>query len=391
MRKKDGNYDIFISYEETTGLEFAEHLKQALERRNISAFVARRDIPIGRILEEVINNALTTCNKFIAILTPNVSVSAYVRQEIELALTREQRGELEIIPCKYEELKEEDIPTEIRDLNMIIFTSKQDLATKVLSRIRMGPTPPIRREKILEDAEKAGIKRIFTNRRNDPGFEEEIRQQIPNSREVLMMANSLRDFFGDVKNARYSDVILKAQEAGTEFKLLLLNPLSEAAKDRAIIENGPIVADDEIYVKSPLFRDIRRVANWLHAKSDERTEIRFSSLTPTVFMIRTDRYTFIEQYHIGSLKDAEIRIAKEDEHAYCLGGYVPVLMVDNSSSFAKLMRSHFDNAWDKAEEFRTVFDEINEFSKNGNQRNYRRKQFISFIQKKADDLLRGRN
>ena len=256
MRKKDGNYDIFISYEETTGLEFAEHLKQALERRNISAFVARRDIQIGRKLEEVINNVLTTCNKFIAILTPNVSVSAYVRQEIELALTREQRGELEIIPCKYEELKEEDIPTEIRDLNMIIFTSKQDLATKVLSRIRMGPTPPIRREKILEDAEKAGIKRIFTNRRNDPGFEEEIRQQIPNSREVLMMANSLRDFFGDVKNAKYSDVILKAQEAGTEFKLLLLNPLSEAAKDRAIIENGPIVADDEIYVKSPLFKDI---------------------------------------------------------------------------------------------------------------------------------------
>ena len=388
MRKKDGNYKIFISYEETTGLEFAEHLKQALERGSFSAFVARRDIPIGRKLEEVINDALTTCNMFIAIITPNFSVSAYVKQEIGLALARKQKGELEIIPCKYKELEEGDIPTEIKDLNMIIFTSKQDLATKVLSHISMVPTtPPVRREKILGDAEKAGIKRIFTNRRNDPGFEKEIQQQVPNSKEVLMMANSLRDYFGDVKNVKYSDVFLKALEAGTEFKLLLLNPLSEAAKDRAIIEHGSIFANDELYVKSPIFKDIKRVANWLHANNDKKIETRFSSLTPTVFMIRTDRYTFIEQYHIGSLKDAEIEIAKEDEHAYCLGGYVPVLMVDNSSSYAKLMKSHFDNAWGKAEKIETFNDEINDFSKNNDQRNYRMKQFISSIQKKADDLL----
>ena len=134
MRKKDGNYKIFISYEETTGLEFAEHLKQALERGSFSAFVARRDIPIGRKLEEVINDALTTCNMFIAIITPNFSVSAYVKQEIGLALARKQKGELEIIPCKYKELEEGDIPTEIKDLNMIIFTFTTILMDNILQQ-----------------------------------------------------------------------------------------------------------------------------------------------------------------------------------------------------------------------------------------------------------------
>ena len=387
MRKKEKNYEVFISYEEITGSEFAEHLKQALEKGDISAFVARRDIQPGRRLEEEITKVLSTCNKFIAVLTPNVSRSAYVKQEIDLALARAQKGELEIIPCKYAELQEEDIPTEIKDLLMIIFTTKQELAIKVLPVISTLPTPPVNRGKIVEDAEKVGIKRIFTNRRTDSEFVEEIWRQIPNSKEVLMMANSLRDFFGDVQDAKYTDIIIKALETETKFKLLLLNPLSEAAKDRAIIENGIVAKKDEIYVKLPLFEDIRRVANWLHNKMEGKIETRFSSLTPTVFMIRTDRYTFIEQYHRGSLKDAGIDITEEEDYAYCLGGYVPVLMVDNSYSFAELMKSHFKKAWDKAKDSKAVLGEIEDFSKNKNQKNYRRKQFISFIQKKADDLL----
>lgn len=387
MRKKEKNYEVFISYEEITGSEFAEHLKQALEKGDISAFVARRDIQPGRRLEEEIMKVLSTCNKFIVVLTPNVSRSAYVKQEIDLALARAQKGELEIIPCKYAELQEEDIPTEIKDLLMIIFTTKQELAIKVLPVISTLPTPPVNRGKIVEDAEKVGIKRIFTNRRTDSEFVEEIWRQIPNSKEVLMMANSLRDFFGDVQDAKYTDIIIKALETETKFKLLLLNPLSEAAKDRAIIENGIVAKKDEIYVKLPLFEDIRRVANWLHNKMEGKIETRFSSLTPTVFMIRTDRYTFIEQYHRGSLKDAGIDITEEEDYAYCLGGYVPVLMVDNSYSFAELMKSHFKKAWDKAKDSKVVLGEIEDFSKNKNQKNYRRKQFISFIQKKADDLL----
>lgn len=393
MSRKSKNYNVFISYEETTGLDIAEHLKKALERSNISAFVARRDIQTGRKFDEDIKDVLDTCKWFIVIITANASVSPHVKQEISQALRRAEKGELEVFPCKHEELKDEDIPAEMRALQMIDFITKQDLANKIIQTIKnikkKVPTPSIKIKKIVENAEKVGVKGIFTNRRFDPEFEVELRRLTLKSKEILMMAISLRDFIGNKKEAKYNDIIMEGIKKGTKFRLLLLNPLSEAAKNRVIIENGIIAKNDEVYVRLPLFRDIKRAANWLCNNKDKtknKIKTRYSSLTPTVFMIRTHKCTFIEQYHIGSLKDAGIDMAKEDEHAYCLGGYVPILMVDNSSSFAKLMKSHFENAWDKAEEFDAVFSEIEEFSKNKNQKNYRRMQFIDLILKKANDL-----
>ena len=389
MNEKNRNYEAFISYEETTGLEFAENLKKALKKGGISAFVAKRDLPVGRKFDEEIREVLDTCNIFIVILTANSSVSLYVKQEIDQALQRYEKGELKIIPYKYEGLNDDDIPTELKDFILVPFATKDYIANDLMEKLKVKHTHTTKIPKIEKDAKEAGIKRIFTNRRFDPAFEETIRKQIPETREILMMANSLRDFLGDKKVAKFNDLIIDAIEKGIKFKLLLLNPLSEAAKERAIIENGYIAENDEVYAVLPLYKDIQTVANWIYnnkSKTKDNIETRFSSLTPTVLMIKTDDYMFIEQYHIGSLKDAGIVIAKGDEHAYCLGGYVPILMVDNSSSFAKLMVSHFENAWDKAEKFDAMFDEIKEFSKSENQKNYRRKQVINYFRKKSSDL-----
>ena len=67
---------VFISYETTTGLKYASHLKEALERIKrikISAFVADEDIPKGEQWENVIDGAIGNCKYFVVIMTMGAS------------------------------------------------------------------------------------------------------------------------------------------------------------------------------------------------------------------------------------------------------------------------------------------------------------------------------
>lgn len=61
--------DVFISYETTTGLEFAKHLRKALRRQKISSFVAGADIDFGKDPSNTIRLNLEGCRFFVPILT----------------------------------------------------------------------------------------------------------------------------------------------------------------------------------------------------------------------------------------------------------------------------------------------------------------------------------
>ncbi len=214
---------------------------------------------------------------------------------------------------------------------------------------------------VLPEAKKCGIVRIFESRRRDPNFKKELIKQFENASkegEVLLMSISLRNFFGPIPDNEYLTAIYAMLRKNIKFKILLLDPTSEAAIHRALIEEREMVKAKG-YINSTLFTEIKSVAerlnnpslwiaaNDLRERIKEQIDVRFSPYDPTTYLIITEWFTFVEQYHRGGEKEISETLEKEGIPLIdCFGGFVPVLMVENSAFFARLMKSHFMNIWD---------------------------------------------
>jgi len=124
---------VFISYETTTGLEFAKHLQKALMKHEISSFVARADINFGKTPSQIIRQNLEECRFFVPILTITAFKSSEVRKEFLLA----KKLEKYIIPCVKEGLEDyvEKEFKEILDFQYAKFETKEDLANTVVETI----------------------------------------------------------------------------------------------------------------------------------------------------------------------------------------------------------------------------------------------------------------
>jgi hypothetical protein len=127
---------VFISYETTTGLEFAKHLRKALRKQEISSFVAETDIELGKVPSQTIQRNLKECRFFVPILTITAFKSAEVRKEFLLA---RKLGKY-IVPCVKEGLEEyiEKEFKEMLDYQYATFKTKEDLANTVVETILRG-------------------------------------------------------------------------------------------------------------------------------------------------------------------------------------------------------------------------------------------------------------
>jgi hypothetical protein len=76
--------DVFISYK-TEDREAAERLCAALERENISCWLAPRDIPLGKEWAASIVDALQKCKNFVLLLSANSVAAKQIAREAELA------------------------------------------------------------------------------------------------------------------------------------------------------------------------------------------------------------------------------------------------------------------------------------------------------------------
>jgi len=216
---------------------------------------------------------------------------------------------------------------------------------------------------ILGDTKECGILRIFKSRRDD-GVE--ILNQLmsefeymPKNSTISIMAISLRDFIlGDERKIFIPvirDVIVKNN---IKVRLLLLDPTSKCAKDRAVVEE-PVTVEKEGYSASSLFIDLMRIIDFLanppgsavpkkvKNKVVSNIDVRFYPFDPTTFIVDTDRYTFLEQYHRGGDDLVREELEKKDgiRLVECFAGFTPVLMLDNRMRFSNLLMSHFDNIW----------------------------------------------
>lgn len=91
MENQRTKYDIFISYESTTGESFANHLKIALERRKghkHKVFLANETLAAGDKFGNKIESALNECKYFIVVIT-SLTMDCHRRGE-----GKEERGDL---------------------------------------------------------------------------------------------------------------------------------------------------------------------------------------------------------------------------------------------------------------------------------------------------------
>lgn len=121
------NYDIFISYETTTGTGYAENLKDALEKCGYKPFLADLSIDKGKDWKNEIDSALENCKYFVVVFTTVALISPEVKKEVKKAIGLEKR----IFSCKWKKIKYSETK-ELSKLQQIEFGDKYELANEVV-------------------------------------------------------------------------------------------------------------------------------------------------------------------------------------------------------------------------------------------------------------------
>ena len=125
---------VFISYETTTGLQIAKHLKKSLEELGLHAFVADEDIKIGNDWKKRIENAIKDCKYFVLVLT-NLALGSI---QVQIEVTRAVELKKQIILCRKSNVDVRGIEMAfpiLSSLQRINFENEYDLADKVIGVI----------------------------------------------------------------------------------------------------------------------------------------------------------------------------------------------------------------------------------------------------------------
>lgn len=198
---------------------------------------------------------------------------------------------------------------------------------------------------IVQGAEKAGIVKIFYNRK--AAFQQ-INTEIRVSHQAIdVVGVAGKTIFHDEDISESILDVCKAHDV----RVLLLDPRSKHAVDRAFIEEGNFVKgslpDDKFeYVGSEVYRDIMYSLERLeeaHKKCDNIKTCTYDT-APILFMIRVNGYIFVEQYHYG-IENKEYKIPAR----HCLGQHVPVIQYRVESHAGICYQAHFNYLWKTSE------------------------------------------
>lgn len=191
------------------------------------------------------------------------------------------------------------------------------------------------------------FEKIFTDRKKDKTYlRKYYKEALENSEVVKMVGISYRDWL--TPESDYFDILKEtALTKKVKFKILLLDPLCDAAERRMDIEQPSLDKVKTKRIGYTLFRNILEIvlAYENYPKPLQKAvKIRFSQETPTSYVMSTKDYCFVEIYHSGSIDEVKgVEVSPNDQYAKCLGGYVPYFMLASSSLMSRLMDSHCDN------------------------------------------------
>jgi excisionase family DNA binding protein len=159
---------------------------------------------------------------------------------------------------------------------------------------------------ILSGALDQGMTGILGPRATDPETSSTIASVVADADgEILLQGIGLREFFGD----RGHTAILKqmaAEDRAVQIRAILVNPVSEFARARAVAEDGAQFVDEDRFKAGPLYNDSWRSLNVIAAmKKDAASrahfgiDVRFVDHWPSVYLVMTGESTFVETYQFG--------------------------------------------------------------------------------------------
>jgi len=197
---------------------------------------------------------------------------------------------------------------------------------------------------ILSGAVDQGVRGILGPRATDPETSSTIALALANADgEVLLQGIGLREFFGD----RGHTAILKqmaTEDRAVQIRAILVNPISEFARARAVAEDGAQFIDEDRFKAGPLYNDSWRSLNVIAAMKKDAIsrahfgiDVRFVDHWPSIYLVMTGESTFVETYQFGKLHAAV--------DGSSIDGLVPMLQFQSNSSYSSILRQHFDYIW----------------------------------------------
>ena len=359
-------FKIFIGWAGSTSLEVAAALSHYLPMmfHAVAPWFSSSEIEVGVLWREELETQLRKADAGILCLTGENFHEPWIIHEAATL------GTLGKPVWNYLfELRPEEIRGPLADTRQVATADKR--GTKgLLHAINKALSPSLRNRNLdnlftdlwpkLEEQLQGinPILRIYSTRRENPDFRGDLirhLEAVPKGSEVLMMGNTFHEFFGDTHDDGYLTALLDMLSRNIRIKIILLDPMrGGTAEYRASLA----ARAGRPYLKSTLLNRLRVVVRNLAdlgrlgadanqmKKAKRNLRVCFSPLEPTTNLIITDSVTFVEQYHRGGGATGR----KLGLHqAVCWGGCAPVLMLKSSSTYAKLLRSHFLNVWTKEE------------------------------------------
>jgi excisionase family DNA binding protein len=197
---------------------------------------------------------------------------------------------------------------------------------------------------ILTGALTQGVEGILGPRGSDPTTAEAIAAALDTARgEVLLQGIGLREFFGDHGHTRVLRQ-MASEDRAVQVRATLVNPVSEFARARAVAEDGAQFADEGRFRGGPLYSDSWRSLNVIAAMKKEAEsrnrfgiDVRFVDHWPSVYLVMTAESCFLETYHFGKPTSAL--------DGSSIDGLVPMLRLASGSSYAAILRQHFNYIW----------------------------------------------
>lgn len=178
---------------------------------------------------------------------------------------------------------------------------------------------------------RSGIVNIYAKRMDDKRAEKAIKEHINATRkELLMEAIALPEFF---ETGPYTSLIAQklANEVDIRFRVLLLNPNSKAANERAFIEEGRGTIGDikeSIEAIQRYMEDNRNIVAYLY------------NFHPMLFLLSNEKMLLVELYHFGKPPSLP--------RGQPIGGRVPLLAIERTlESSYETMLSHFNYVWQR--------------------------------------------
>jgi hypothetical protein len=129
-------YDVFISYETTTGTGYAKNLKDALEKHKYSqnTFLADKNLFATYNWREKIDSALEEASFFLIIFTSLTCSSDEVKRECQRAIELDK----DIMTCRWHKIpieETQELSKELTKYQQIQFEDKYDLANQAIFEI----------------------------------------------------------------------------------------------------------------------------------------------------------------------------------------------------------------------------------------------------------------